>query len=84
MQSLTLHTRVGKDGILKLEMPIGLRDAEVEVILVVNQTSEKGKFQPAKKAKGWPPGFFEATFGSLPDFPKRASQGDYETREALE
>jgi len=84
MQSLTLHTHVGKDGILKLETPIGIRDAEVEVILVVNRASERNKAQPAKKAKRWPPGFFETTFGSIPDFPERAPQGDYETRDALE
>ena len=76
MQSLTVHTRVGKDGILKLETPIDLRNTEVEVVLVVNQTSGKQKTQPTKKAKGWPPGFFEATFGSIPDFPERAPQGE--------
>lgn len=31
MQSLTLHTRVGKDGILKLETPIGLTDTELDM-----------------------------------------------------
>lgn len=33
---------------------------------------------------GWPPGFFERTFGSLKDIPiDRAPQGEYETREML-
>ena len=31
-------------------------------------------------ANGWPIGFFERTFGSIPDLPERESQGDYETR----
>ncbi len=83
MQSLTLHTRVGKDGILKLETSIGIRDAEVDVILVVNATSPSGKGKP-KKGRGWPPDFFEQTFGSAPDFPERAPQGEYEVRENLE
>ena len=81
MQSLTLHTRVGKDGILKLETPIKFRDAEVDVVLVVNTSTVKSK---TKKEKDWPPGFFEKTFGSIPDFPDRAPQGEYEIREALE
>lgn len=77
MQSLTLHTRVGQDGILKLETPIGLRNTELDVVLVLNPIT-------GKDTKGWPPGFFERTFGCIPDFPDRASQGEYETRNALE
>ena len=76
MQSLTLHTRVGKDGILKIETPIGLKDTELDVVLVLNPTG--------KEAKSWPSGFFERTFGSIPDLPDRASQGDYEIRNPLE
>ncbi len=34
----------------------------------------------ATDANGWPLGFFEQTFGSLPDLPERAPQGDYEQR----
>jgi hypothetical protein len=81
MQSLTLHTRVGKDGILKLETPIKFKDTEVDVVLVVNTSTVKSK---TKKEKDWPLGFFEKTFGSIPDFPDRAPQGEYEIREALE
>jgi len=81
MQSLTLRARVGKDGILKLETPIKFRDAEVDVVLVVNTSTVKGK---TKTEKDWPPGFFEKTFGRIPDFPDRAPQGEYEIREALE
>ena len=81
MQSLTLHTRVGKDGILKLETPIKFKDIEVDVVLVVNTSTVKSK---TKKEKDWPLGFFEKTFGSIPDFPDRAPQAEYEIREALE
>jgi hypothetical protein len=77
MQSLKLHTRVGKDGILKFKTPLQFRDAEVDV--VVNISVHK-----TKTDKGWPPGFFENTFGSIPDFPDRAPQGGYEIRDALE
>ena len=84
MQSLTLHTRVGKDGILKLETPVNVRNAEVEVVLVVNRAAEKPRKQPAKKAKAWPPGFLDTFAGSMSDLPPRAPQGEYELRDGLE
>jgi|CXWJ01.1.fsa_nt_gi hypothetical protein len=40
MYSLTLHTRVGKDGILKIEAPIGIKDTELEALLVVHPVNE--------------------------------------------
>ena len=40
MQSLTLHTRVGKDGILKLEMPIDMTDTELEIVLIFTPITE--------------------------------------------
>lgn len=44
---------------------------------------------PAPEAKGavdkngWPIGYFESTFGSCPDFPERAPQGDHDVREPI-
>jgi hypothetical protein len=83
MQSLTIHTWIGKDGLLKLETPVNFRDAEVDVVLVVNAVTSKIKTKK-KRAKGWPPGFFERTFGSIPDLPERGPQGEYEIRDILE
>lgn len=37
-----------------------------------------------KTQTGWPEDFFEKTIGSIPDFPSRASQGEYEVRDDLE
>ena len=70
MQSLILHIHVGADGTLKLEIPIGIKNADMEVILVVNPTdrTSTAKATKIKRAKKWPPGFFEETFGSIPDF----------------
>jgi hypothetical protein len=33
---------------------------------------------------GWPPRFFEETFGSLPDFPERFPQGVYADRKPFD
>ena len=39
---------------------------------------------PATKDLGWPPGFFEETYGSFSDQPLvREPQGEYEVREEL-
>ena len=51
----------------------------VEVIIWPLDKSEV-KQSVETDANGWPIGFFERTFGSIPDLPERESQGDYETR----
>ena len=74
MQSVTLRSRISKDGILKLETPIGMPNTDVEVVLVVN---------PLEKHLDWPEGFLEKFAGSMPDLPLRESQGEYEMRDDL-
>lgn len=74
MQTIKLDTRVGRDGILKLELPLDVSDMDVEVLVVVQH----------KEKRGWPPGYFERTAGSLADDPlQRPSQGDHEKRDPL-
>ena len=74
MQTIKLDTRVGHDGILKLEVPLDVADADLEVLVVVHR----------KEKRGWPAGYFERTAGSLADAPlERPSQGEYEERDAL-
>ncbi|MBK8024225.1 MAG: hypothetical protein IPK19_23015 [Chloroflexi bacterium] len=66
MQTIKLDTRVGHDGILKLEVPLDVTDADLEVLVVVHR----------KEKRGWPPGYFDRTAGSLADDPmERPQQG---------
>lgn len=82
MQSITLHSHVGADGILNLQIPVGMSDVDLEVIVVVQQMN--GHLVIETDALGWPLGFFEETFGSLKDDPlERPPQGDFEVREEL-
>jgi hypothetical protein len=75
MQSLTLHTRVGRDGILKIETPIGIANADLEVVLVVHPLENAHPFLD------WPPNFFTEIVGGWEGAPLiRESQGTYETR----
>lgn len=74
MQMIKLDTHVGKDGILKLELPLDVSDMDLEVLVVVQR----------KEKREWPPDYFERTAGSLADDPiERPPQGEYEERDAL-
>lgn len=65
MQSLTLRQRVGEDGILHLDVPVGLNDAELEVTITFQ------KFTPVtaiSEELEWKE-FVERTYGSCADDP---------------
>lgn len=68
MQSITLQTHVGSDGILKLEVPVGLTDVDLEVVVTL-QALEASDGDQEADGSHWPPGFFERTFGILADEP---------------
>lgn len=77
MQSVKIQSQTDADGILKLEVPLGLSNAEFEVLIVVQPLNSTPKRQ-------WPPGFFDRTAGSLADDPiERPPQGDFEVRDEL-
>ncbi|WGV23547.1 hypothetical protein [Halotia branconii] len=83
MHSIKLTKRVGKDGILHLEIPVGITDKEVE-IMVIYQPIEIPKQQKTPEELGWPPGFFEQTYSSCQDDPIVIdSEGDFEEREEI-
>jgi hypothetical protein len=76
MQSIKLCSHVGADGVLRLDIPTGMSDREIEVTVTIQPvTSTK---------KGWIPGFFEEVIGGWVGEPlERPEQGEYETRETL-
>jgi len=76
MQTLTLHARVGKDGILKIETPIGITNADLEVILVVNPAD-----MGARPLSAWSANFFTEIIGGWEgERLAREPQGAYQTR----
>lgn len=82
MNSIALKTHTDVDGRLRLDIPTELIDTDLEVIVIMQPVTTK----PATKPEdlGWPPGFFEKTFGSFKDEPlERPEQGEYEQREEL-
>lgn len=76
MQTVTLKSRVGSDGVLRLEVPVGMRDVDLEVVVVVNRATTSDDYSPE---------FFSHVVGSIDD-PTfvRHPQGEPETRESLE
>jgi hypothetical protein len=79
MDTIKLTTHIGEDGILRLEVPIGVSNQNIEVVVVV-QTQDS---EPVD-ANGWPVGYFEETYGSLADHPiERPDQGTLETRDSI-
>jgi hypothetical protein len=82
MHSVKLRSHVGPDGILKLEVPVGVTNTDLDVVVSVEPV---GNGSPAKTPAelGWPPRFFEETAGSMPDFPDIESEGDFEVRKAI-
>ncbi len=82
MQSITIQSHIGKDGILRLQVPDEFKDVDVQVTLALPEAHKNGTNKSPEEL-GWPPGFFEETFGCLPDFPEIDFEGDYEKREEL-
>jgi hypothetical protein len=81
---MTPFRQIYEDLPATIEVPAGLRHRRVEVILLPLDEAVKQNGEQAVDANGWPIGFLEETFGSVPDIVERPSQGNFEDRESLE
>ena len=59
-RSLQIESRVGKDGVLTLRVPLAASDADTDVIVTI---------RPKSLHSSWPAGYFERTYGCLADDP---------------
>ncbi len=83
IKTITLESHVGRDGVLNLRVPVEMSDVDVRVDLTLEPLdTARGNRTPEEL--GWPPGFFEKTAGSIPDFPDIGPEGDFEVRDKLE
>jgi hypothetical protein len=74
METFKIRTHVGKDGILKFEIPVGAIDVDYEVVINI---------QPSMTPEDWLQ-FIEETAGSLADDPiQRWPQGEHEIRDEI-
>ncbi len=77
MKSIKLRSHIGADGILHLDVPLEIRDTEIEVTVTVESVNSGSQ-------KGWMPGFFEEVIGGWVGEPlERPEQGEFEIREQL-
>src|SRR4051812_15493084 len=63
MQTVQVQSQTGSDGILHLEIPVGLPNADLDVVLVIQPRGSAPRSEMGE-APGWPPGFFEETAGA--------------------
>jgi len=68
MQNIQFRTYIGEDGILKLQLPAQVKNTELEILVVFQPTSTPEK-EKTVRDQGWPPDFFEKTWGSCADAP---------------
>ncbi len=85
MAVIRLSATAGPDGVLHLEVPVGA-PGEFEVSVVVSpKPSANGATPKTPEELGWPPGYFENTFGSIDDPAfKRYPQEEQAPREPLD
>ena len=77
MQSIKLQTHVGDDGLLQIKLPVGIKNQDLEIIVIYQPINQNPK-------RTWSPGFFERTFGAWQGEPLvRESQGELPEREPL-
>ncbi|HSZ59787.1 MAG TPA: hypothetical protein VK797_29355 [Tepidisphaeraceae bacterium] len=81
MKAIQLQSHVGADGVLSLRVPTGIRDTDVDVIVVVDRGNMTAG--TAANPTDWAE-FVRSTAGSITD-PTffRHEQGDFESREDL-
>lgn len=70
-------------AVISISIPVYLRNHRVEILILPMEDESSANPMKEDKEDKWRPGFFDATFGSSPDFPPRESPGDYEHREEL-
>ena len=80
METFKLQTHIGADGVLKVELPTGFSQREVEVLVVLHPLEGE-----LVDELGWPLGFFDRTYGALADDPiERPPQLPLEERDPIE
>jgi len=80
MKTIHVRSRVGSDGVLNLNVSTGIKDSELDVLIIVDQPNRLA--QPSTPEQ-WAQ-FVKTTAGSITD-PTfiRHEQGESEAREAL-
>ncbi len=80
METVKLRTHIGSDGLLKLEMPIGVKDVDAEVVLVYTLQARS----TVSRELDWET-FVNENYGSLADDPiERPAELPFDIRDEIE
>lgn len=80
MKTITTRTRIGADGVLKLEMPTDVTNSDVEVVVVMQPVSPS-----TVTDNGYPVDFFEQIDRiEADDLQERPEQGSLSERDVIE
>jgi len=80
MDRIVIHSRVGADGVLRLNVPIGAADADGEVEVTIEAAGPKPR--TCAEQEEWRQ-FLLSTAGAWQGDLGRPEQGDYEQRVEL-
>lgn len=80
MKSVSLISKVGSDGFLRVSIPTKIQKKYVNVMVIYDvQNNINGD-----EVSNWPDNYFSDTFGCLSSYPvKRDPQGKFPNREQL-
>ncbi len=83
MQSIKVVSRVGSDGILHLDVPVGMTNEELEVMVIFQPLKSSVQLE-TPQALAWIPSFFEEVIGGwVGETLERGEQGEFEIRESI-
>jgi hypothetical protein len=79
--NIQVESRVGKDGVLTLRVPLSPSDADTEVIVTIRP---KCMANTSPQGSDWPPGYFEQTYGCLANDPMAVPDDPVPAQEEIE
>ncbi|RKZ36341.1 MAG: hypothetical protein DRQ49_13560 [Gammaproteobacteria bacterium] len=81
MQTITLNSHAGSDGILHLKVPVASPETEFQIIMMLRPITAKESKLKTLEELGWTPGFFETTYGAWEGELIREQPKEHEQRE---
>lgn len=81
---MTFYRETVRAAPASIAIPPELQNRAIEIIIL---PLDEPAIEPATAqtdANGYPLGFFERTFGAVPDFPEREAQPPFDLRESFE
>jgi hypothetical protein len=76
MKTISLKSHIGRDGLLKIEIPTEEKETDVEIVIIIDSIKNS--------AKGWSQNFLNKMYGCCKDSPlERLDQGELPKRDTL-